>query len=457
MADPEISQTNFIPLHQPQPDIDFTSSSSYDPENSTGNSSFEVSSGDDENSSLSGLEEACSTLQINTNSGSSTESLDDLELLHHPHHNQTLAESTDASTNTTTTPTTQPNSRALIDMRPLNAIILHDHLASASDTDSLMVAMCDHELLPAFVVQSASNSKIVLIQSAVRGWLVRLRSVLHMQALMKPTLSPQKQAQFSPQKQIQKLAQLSPQKQAQFSPPCLPCPASHDAAPRSYPPSDNGGWIRAPTASNGTQPHAMAPLPIPDRDSISQAYSMVAVCDTALRFQPPPDIDGLILAPAAFNGTQSHTMATLPARTIKKFVQNYEDMPAAIRAFTRWLLSHEGRRFYIMNPIMANYIEGITKYDRLSAIDHHQHDLTRRLCSTSMFSLTICMASSEHQHWIHASNSLCGFLASEYAFTAPPDSSIIDTDAIAFRTMNHQLDIERVEIIIKLTMTQLRR
>ena len=145
MADPEISQTNFIPLHQPQPDIDFTSSSSYDPENSTGNSSFEVSSGDDENSSLSGLEEACSTLQINTNSGSSTESLDDLallhqhhQLLHQHHHNQTLAESTDASTNATTTPTTQPNSRALIDMRPLNAIILHDHLASASDTDSLM-------------------------------------------------------------------------------------------------------------------------------------------------------------------------------------------------------------------------------------------------------------------------------------------------------------------------------
>ena len=166
---------------------------------------------------------------------------------------------------------------------------------------------------------------------------------------------------------------------------------------------------------------------------------MVAVCDNALRFHPPPDIDGLILAPAASNGTQSHTMATLPARTIKKFVQNYEDMPAAIRAFIRWFLSHEGRRFYIMNPMMANYIEGTTKYDRLTAIDHHQHDLTRRLCSTSMFSLTICMASSEHQHWIHASNSLCGFLASEYAFTAPPDSSIIDTDAIAFRTMNHQL------------------
>ena len=181
-------------------------------------------------------------------------------------------------------------------------------------------------------------------------------------------------------------------------------------------------------------------------DNIAQAYTMVAVCDTALRFHPPPDIDGWIRSPTASNGTQPHTMAPLPTLTAKKFVQNYEDMPAAIRAFIRWFLSHEGRRFYVMNPIMANYIEGTTKYDRLTAIDHHQHDLTRRLCSTSMFSLAICIASSEHQHWIHASNSLCSFLASEYAFTAPPDSSIIDPDAIAFRTMNYQLDTEKAEI-----------
>ena len=147
-------------------------------------------------------------------------------------------------------------------MRPLNAIILRDHLASASDTDSLMVAMCD-------------------------------------------------------------------------------------AAPRFYPLSDNGGLVRASTASNGTRPHTMAPC---------------------------------------------------PASTIKKLALNYEDMPAAIRAFTRWLLSHEGRQFYMTNPTLANYIEGITKYDMLTAIDHHQHDLTRSLCSTSMFSLTICITSSEHQH-----------------------------------------------------------
>ena len=365
MADPKISQTNSTSLHQPSRSS-YDSSSSYDPEGSTGGSSCEEPSNDDcDNSSLSELEEACSALQLDASYGSSTESLDGLADSHLHHHNQTLAESTEASTDSTTTPTTQSNSRALIDMRPLNAILLRDHLASAHNAESLMVATCDHKLLPCYS---------------------------QAQDLMVPTLSPQEQAQFSPQEQIQELAQLLPQEQAQFSPPCSPCPAL---------------------------------------GSTSQA---------------PPDIDGLVLTPSASNGTQSHTMATLPARTIKKFVQNYEDMPAAIRAFIRWFLSHEGRRFYVMNPIMANYIEGTTKYDRLTAIDHHQHDLTRRLCSTSMFSLTICMASSEHQHWIHASNSLCSFLASEYAFTAPPDSSIIDTDAIAFRTMNHQLDMEKAEI-----------
>ena len=306
MADPEISQTNSTSLHQPSRSS-YDSSSSYDPEGSTGGSSCEEPSNDDcDNSSLSELEEACSALQLDASYGSSTESLDGLADSHLHHHNQTLAESTEASTDSTTTPTTQSNSRALIDMRPLNANIA-----------------CD---------------------------------------------------------------------------------------------------------------------------DIAQAYTMVAVCDTALRFHPPPDIDGWIRSPTASDGTQPHTMAPLPTLTAKKFVQNYEDMPAAIRAFIRWFLSHEGRRFYVMNPIMANYIEGTTKYDRLTAIDHHQHDLTRRLCSTSMFSLTICIASSEHQHWIHASNSLCSFLASEYAFTAPPDSSIIDTDAIAFRTMNHQLDMEKGEI-----------
>ena len=308
MADPEISKTNFIPLHQPQI---FTSSSSDDPEITVGNSNFEDSSSDDEDSSLSGLEEVCSTLQIDTSSGSSTESLDGLADSPRHHQSQLLAEPTDADTYNTT-------------------------------------------------------------------------------------------------------------------------------------PSDNGGWILASAASNGTQPDTMAP--IPDRNDISQAYSMVIVCDAALQIKPPPDIDGLIWAPAASNGTHSHTMATLPARTIKKFVQNYEDMPAAVRAFIRWLLSHEGRRFYFTNPVMAGYIEGTTKYDRLTAIDHHQHDLSRRLCSTSMFSLSICISSSEHQHWVHASNSLCGFLASKYAFAAPPDSSIIDTVAVAFRTMNRQLTLKRGEI-----------
>ena len=95
---------------------------------------------------------------------------------------------------------------------------------------------------------------------------------------------------------------------------------------------------------------------------------------------------------------------------------------------------------------MAGYIDGTTEYDRLTAIDHHQHDLSRLLCNTSMFSSSICISSSEHQHWIHASDSLCGFLTSKYTFAAPPDSSIIDTDAVAFRTMNHQLALERGEI-----------
>ena len=318
MADPEISQTNFIPLHQPQ---SFTSLSSYDPETSTDNSSFEESIGDDEDSSLSGLEEACSTLQIDTDSGSSTESLEGPIDSPRHHHNQPPAEPTDAGINNIT----PLNHRALIDMRQLNADIERNRLASSSDTDSLMVTM--------------------------------------------------------------------------------------------------------------------APL-----DNISQAFSMVAVCDTALRYHPPPGIDGLVMAPAASNGTQSHTMATLPARTIKEFVQNYEDMPAAVRTFIQWLLSHEGRRFYFMNPMMAGYIEGTTKYDMLTAIIHYQHDISRRLCSTSMFSLSICISLSEHHHWIHASNSLCSFLAGEYAFAAPPDSSIIDSDAVAFRTMNYRLALERGEI-----------
>ena len=206
MADPEISQTNFKPLHQPQSS---TSSSSYDPEISAGNSSFEDSNGDDEDSRLSGLEEACSTLQLDTSSDSSTESLDGpVDSLCH-HHNQPPTEPTDAGI----------NHRALIDMRQLNADIERNRLASSSDTDSLMVTM--------------------------------------------------------------------------------------------------------------------APL-----DNMSYASSMVAVCDTALRYHPPPGIDGLVMAPAAYNGTQSHIVATLPARIIKKFVQNYEDMPAVVRTFIQWLLSH---------------------------------------------------------------------------------------------------------------------
>ena len=93
-----------------------------------------------------------------------------------------------------------------------------------------------------------------------------------------------------------------------------------------------------------------------------------------------------------------------------------------------------------------HYIEGTTKFGMLTAITHYQHGISRRLCSTSMFSLSICISSSEHHHWIHASNSLCSFLAREYAFAAPPDSSIIDSDAVAFRTMKHQLALERGEI-----------
>ena len=91
MADPAISQT---PLHQPKC---FDSSSSYDPEVFAGNSSHEVhSDADDEHSSLSGLKEPCSALQLITSSGSSTKSLDGLVDSHH--HNQPFAESTDAST-----------------------------------------------------------------------------------------------------------------------------------------------------------------------------------------------------------------------------------------------------------------------------------------------------------------------------------------------------------------------
>ena len=102
MADPEISQTNFIPLHQPQSS---TSSSSYDPETSVGNNSFEDSSGDDEDSSLSGLEEACSTLQLDTSSDNSTESLDGPVDSPRHHHNQPPAKPTDAGINNTTPPT----------------------------------------------------------------------------------------------------------------------------------------------------------------------------------------------------------------------------------------------------------------------------------------------------------------------------------------------------------------
>ena len=180
MTDPEISQTNFIPVHHPKSS---TSSSSYDPEISAGNSSYEDSSGDDKDSSLSGLEEACSTLQIDTNSGSSTESVDGLADSPRRHQNQSLAAPTVAGINNPTTP-------------------LAETVCSTSDTDSLMVAM--------------------------------------------------------------------------------------------------------------------APL-----GDISQAFSMIAVCDTALRFHPPPGIDGMVMAPAASNDT-------LPAHTIKKAVQHYEDMPAAV-------------------------------------------------------------------------------------------------------------------------------
>ena len=132
MAEPKISQTNSTSLHQPSRSS-YDSSSSYDPEGSTGGSSCEEPSNDDcDNSSLSELEEACSALQLDASFGSSTESLDGLADSHLHHHNQTLAESTDASTDSTTTPTTQSNSRALIDMRPLNAILLRDHLATIS-------------------------------------------------------------------------------------------------------------------------------------------------------------------------------------------------------------------------------------------------------------------------------------------------------------------------------------
>ena len=107
MADPKISQTNLTPLHQPN-HKSFDSSSSYDPEGSAGDSSCEEPSNDDyDDSSLSGLEEACSTLQLDTSSGSSTESLDGLVDSRLHHHNQPLAESTDASTDTTATPTTE--------------------------------------------------------------------------------------------------------------------------------------------------------------------------------------------------------------------------------------------------------------------------------------------------------------------------------------------------------------
>lgn len=77
-----------------------------------------------------------------------------------------------------------------------------------------------------------------------------------------------------------------------------------------------------------------------DADSL-----MVTMCDTAPRFYPPSDDGGWTLAIAASNGTQPQTMAPLLAHSIKKFAQNYEDMPAAVRASIRWLLSHEGRNF----------------------------------------------------------------------------------------------------------------
>ena len=175
---------------------------------------------------------------------------------------------------------------------------------------------------------------------------------------------------------------------------------------------------------------------------------MVAMIDTFPRVHPPSDNGDSIQAPTVFDGAQPPIVAPLlaPTMSLRRFVQNYKDMPAAVRAFITWLLPHEGRRFYIMDPVMAGYIEGSTKYDILIAVGHHQYDLTMRICSTSMFSLSICIALSEHQHWIHALNSLFGFLANEFVFAPPPDSNISDTDAIAFRTMNHQLALEKGEI-----------
>ena len=80
------------------------------------------------NSSLSVLEEACFALQLNTSSGSSTESLDGLVDSHH--HDQPFAKSTDASTEPDSDSDDDDASpgagvhhspRDLIDMRQLNA------------------------------------------------------------------------------------------------------------------------------------------------------------------------------------------------------------------------------------------------------------------------------------------------------------------------------------------------
>ena len=72
MADPEISQTNNTPHTPQQPNHrTLSSSSSYDAEESTESSSFDGSL----ESSLSGLEAACSALRLDTTSGSDTDSL----------------------------------------------------------------------------------------------------------------------------------------------------------------------------------------------------------------------------------------------------------------------------------------------------------------------------------------------------------------------------------------------
>ena len=239
MADPEISQTNFIPLHQPKSS---TASSSYDPEISACISSYEDSSGDDEDPSLSRLEEACSTLQLNTSSDSSTESLDGLVDSPRHHHNQSLAEPTDAGTNSTTTPTAE-----------------------------MVCGICDKEAAKScdagLCTDCCKSNNAESIDCCDDHWI--------------------------------------------------------DNA-GSDPDSDSDDDGALPGA--GVQHRHRARIDMRQSnanmacDNITEAYTMIAVCDTALRFHPPPDIDGWIRTPSASNGTQTHTMAPLPTLTVKKVV-----------------------------------------------------------------------------------------------------------------------------------------